>query len=102
MEAMAAGRPVICLDLGGPAVQVTDETGFKIPVDEPYQVVRDLATAMIHLVKDSELRVNMGQAGRKLVSENHSWPVIGKRLNKLYLEVGSRKVSENGVVSQVF
>ncbi|MFM6845653.1 MAG: glycosyltransferase family 4 protein, partial [Dolichospermum sp.] len=43
MEAMAAGRPVICLDLGGPAVQVTEETGFKIAADEPYQVVRDLA-----------------------------------------------------------
>jgi glycosyltransferase involved in cell wall biosynthesis len=30
-EAMAAGKPVICLDLGGPALQVTEETGFKIP-----------------------------------------------------------------------
>ena len=27
VEAMAAGRPVICLDLGGLALQVTDETG---------------------------------------------------------------------------
>ena len=29
VEAMAAGRPVICLDLGGPATQVTAETGVK-------------------------------------------------------------------------
>jgi glycosyltransferase involved in cell wall biosynthesis len=102
MEAMAAGRPVICLDLGGPAVQVTDETGFKIPADEPYQAVRDLAAAMIHLVTEPELRVSMGQAGRKLVRENYTWQVIGERLNKLYLEVGSRKVSQTDVVSQVF
>ncbi|MFM6202572.1 MAG: glycosyltransferase, partial [Dolichospermum sp.] len=72
MEAMAAGRPVICLDLGGPAVQVTEETGFKIAADEPYQVVRDLAAAMIYLVQNPELIVSMGQAGRKLVNENYS------------------------------
>ena len=91
MEAMAAGRPVICLDLGGPAVQVTRETGFKIVADEPYQAVRDLAAAMIYLVKDPELRIGMGQAGRKLVNENYSWQVIGDRLHKLYLEVANKK-----------
>ena len=31
VEAMAAGRPVICLDLGGPALQVTEATGIKVP-----------------------------------------------------------------------
>ena len=91
MEAMAAGRPVICLDLGGPAVQVTRETGFKIVADEPYQAVRDLAAAMIYLVKDPKLRIGMGQAGRKLVNENYSWQVIGDRLHKLYLEVANKK-----------
>jgi glycosyltransferase involved in cell wall biosynthesis len=30
LEAMAAGKPVICLDLGGPATQVTDKTGYKV------------------------------------------------------------------------
>src|SRR5262249_28031993 len=35
VEAMAAGRPVICLDLGGPAVQVTGQVGFKIQADDP-------------------------------------------------------------------
>src|SRR2546430_4418443 len=30
LEAMAAGRPVICLDLGGPGYQVTEESGIKI------------------------------------------------------------------------
>ena len=92
MEAMAAGRPVICLDLGGPAVQVTDTTGFKIAADEPYQAVRDLAAAMIHLVQNPELRIAMGQAGRKLVNENYSWQVVGERLNQLYLEVANKKV----------
>jgi glycosyltransferase involved in cell wall biosynthesis len=92
IEAMAAGRPVICLNLGGPAVQVTDATGFKITADEPYQVVRDLAAAMIHLIHNPELRITMGQAGRKLVNENYSWQVVGERLNQLYLEVANKKM----------
>ena len=99
---MAAGRPVICLDLGGPAVQVTEETGFKIPADEPYQAVRDLAAAMIHLVKDPQLRIGMGHAGRKLVNENYSWQVVGERLSKLYLEIANQKGSQTDVISQVF
>ncbi|MFY7887226.1 MAG: glycosyltransferase, partial [Dolichospermum sp.] len=102
MEAMAASRPIICLDLGGPAVQVTDETGFKITANEPYQVVRDLAAAMIHLVQNPELIVSMGQAGRKLVNENYSWQIVGERLHKLYLEIASKKVSGTNVGSEVF
>ncbi|MEA5573564.1 glycosyltransferase [Calothrix sp. UHCC 0171] len=87
MEAMAAGRPVICLDLGGPAVQVTAETGFKIPADEPAQAVADLALAMIQLAKDPQLRLSMGQAGRQRVKENFSWQVIGENWNTVYHQV---------------
>lgn len=87
LEAMAAGRPVICLDLGGPAVQVTEETGFKIPAHDPEQAVRDLAEAMVRLVKDSELRKRMGQAGQKRVSEAYSWESQGQRLARLYEEI---------------
>ena len=28
-EAMASGRPVICLNLGGQAIQINEETGLK-------------------------------------------------------------------------
>ncbi|NHC33853.1 glycosyltransferase family 4 protein [Scytonema millei] len=90
MEAMAAGRPVLCLDLGGPAIQVTDETGFKVPALEPYQAVRDLAASMIHLAQDPELRMSMGFAGRNRVSKNYSWNIVGKDLNQLYRNVLSQ------------
>lgn len=73
LEAMAAGRPVICLDLGGPGVQVTSETGFKVSADRPEQVVRDLADAMTRLASDPEQRMRMGQAGQRMVKEFYSW-----------------------------
>lgn len=87
LEAMAAGCPVICLNLGGPAIQVTEETGFKIPAHTPEQVVCDLAEAMSCLVKNSDLRIRMGQAGQKRVSENYSWEIKGQGLAKLYEEI---------------
>lgn len=93
MEAMATGRPVICLNLGGPAVQVTEETGFKVPAHDPDQAVSDLAEAMVRLAKDSELRVRMGQAGQKLVSEAYSWEATGHALAQLY-----EKISEQSSV----
>jgi glycosyltransferase involved in cell wall biosynthesis len=90
LEAMAAGRPVICLDLGGPGVQVTHETGFKIPAHHPDQVVKDMAVAMTKLAENENLRSQMGAAGRNLVRSKHSWEHKGKELAQLYAEVVSK------------
>lgn len=97
LEAMAAGRPVICLNLGGPAVQVTKETGFKVPADSLEQTIAGLAEAMIRLATDPELRLQMGQAGKNLIQEQHSWQARGKQLVQLYGNV----VTQSGKVSCV-
>lgn len=87
LEAMAAGRPIICLDLGGPASQVTAATGFKIAAQDPQQATADLAHAMLCLADDDNLRGKMGRAGQKLVRELHSWQSKGKQLTQLYHEL---------------
>ncbi len=87
LESMAMGRPVLCLDLGGPAAQVTSETGFKIPAHTPEQTVRDLALAMTLLAKDPHLRSQMGQAGQKRVRENYSWQIKGQNFMSVYEQV---------------
>ena len=87
MEAMAAGRPVICLDLGGPGVQVTEETGFKIKANTPQQAVEDIAAAMVRLAGDRELIERIGRSGKQHVSQNYSWTIFGDRLNRLYTKI---------------
>jgi glycosyltransferase involved in cell wall biosynthesis len=84
IEAMATGRPVICLNLGGPGVQVTENTGFKVPAINPDQVVNDMSTAMVALAADSELRTCMGQAGQKLVRTSYSLQAQGEHLAQTY------------------
>lgn len=90
LEAMAAGRPVICLDLGGPAAQVTTETGFKIPAHNPEQTVTAIAEAMATLAKDPSLAGQMGRAGQQRVRELYSWSVKGKQISQAYSEVVAR------------
>jgi glycosyltransferase involved in cell wall biosynthesis len=84
LEAMATGRPVICLDLGGPALQVTEETGIKVPAILPEQVERDLASAMERLANDPNLRKRMGESARQRVRENFYWDRKGDFINELY------------------
>jgi len=87
VEAMAAGRPVICLDLGGPALQVTEETGFKIPARTPEQVVEEMAQAMLQLATDGTLRRRMGEAARQRVREVFSWERRGQEIREIYERV---------------
>ncbi|MDD1437846.1 glycosyltransferase family 4 protein, partial [Dolichospermum sp. ST_sed10] len=87
LEAMAAGRPVICLDLAGPAVQVASDTGFKVAASTPEQAVRELSQAIARLARDGNLQQRMGEAGRKRVSELFNWEVKGRDLANLYEEI---------------
>ena len=91
LEAMSSGLPVICLDLGGPALQVTDETGFKIPARSPEQVVKDLADAMRRFARDASLRMRMGKAGRDRVREHFNWDKKGDWINQVYEQVATCK-----------
>ncbi len=83
MEMMAAGRPVICLDLGGPALQVTDATGFKIPASNPNQVVRDLGAVMVKLAQDPVLLKRLGEAAHNRVRHLFNWQIKGRHLAEL-------------------
>jgi glycosyltransferase involved in cell wall biosynthesis len=89
LEAMASGRPIICLDLGGPSELVTPEIGIKVPAHSPEQAVSDLGKAMVKLAEDSNLCVQMGQAGQQKVKEFYSWEAKGKLLAHIYKELGS-------------
>jgi glycosyltransferase involved in cell wall biosynthesis len=84
VEAMAAGKPVVCLDLGEPALQVTDGTGIKVPITSPEQVVSDLAAAMARLARDPDLRIPLGTAARRRVREQFDWDKKGIFMTKLY------------------
>ncbi|MFB2894069.1 glycosyltransferase [Aerosakkonemataceae cyanobacterium BLCC-F50] len=91
LEAMAAGRPVICLDLGGPSLQVTSETGFKVAAPDPEEAVQGLAAAMITLAKDPDLQVRMGLAGQHRIKDVYNWETRGVLISRLYKDLVENK-----------
>ena len=97
LEAMAAGRPVICLDLGGPAQQVTAATGFKVPAHHPEQTVTALAAAMVQIAESGDLRLQMGKAGQERVKDYYSWEARGKYLATTYAALISEHKSSQVV-----
>lgn len=87
LEAMAAGKPVICLDLGGPATQVTDKTGIKVFPGNPAQVIRDIVTAMTQLASDSNLRKQKEKSARDLIASEYLWDHKSDLLSLIYKQV---------------
>lgn len=84
LEAMAVGLPVVCLDFGRSGEMITDYCGIKVKPITPEQTVKDLSDALLKLAKNSELRENMGEAGRKWVEEVYSWDKKGEMIKDLY------------------
>jgi glycosyltransferase involved in cell wall biosynthesis len=87
IEAMAAGRPVICFDLPGPDAQITAEAGVKVHAGDPEQGVRDLADAMRRLARDPALRQRMGEAGRRRSAAAYRWESQVELLDAMYRQV---------------
>ena len=96
VEAMAAGRPVICLDLGGPGVQVSEEAGFKVFANTPEQAIRDMAWSMARLAESFELRLSMGMAGRRRVEEQFTSNKKGEWLGVAYQKLLRRYSEDEG------
>jgi glycosyltransferase involved in cell wall biosynthesis len=84
LEAMAAGRPVLALDIGGPAVQVVQGTGFRVSSQDPQTTVRDLSQRMRQCVEDPEATRKMGEAARHHVHSNMMWHRAADRLSRVY------------------
>lgn len=101
LEAMAVAKPVICLDLGGPALQVTNDTGIKIAAHSPDQVVKDMAIAMRHLARGTTERKRLGEGGLRRAHEQFAWASKGHLMSEFYLEAAGYPRSTNPLLATV-
>ena len=75
--------PVVGYDVGGlPEVVIHNETGFLHPVGD----IEGLSASILQLVKDTELRQQMAQAGRRRATEVFHIDNIIPQYEKLYLD----------------
>jgi glycosyltransferase involved in cell wall biosynthesis len=66
---MGAGLPVVATDVGGlPELVVQGRNGLLVPPRDPEK----LADALINLLEDKKLRLEMGRACRKIAEDKFS------------------------------
>lgn len=87
LEAMAAGRPVVAADWGGPGDLVDDECGIRVEPSGRAAYVAGLAAALRRLAADPDLRARMGAAGRARVERDYRWASIVERIAAIYAEL---------------
>lgn len=93
LEAMAAGLPVVCLDLGGPGSLVNLDCGIAVPAGPVSRVVGALRAAMERLLEDRETCAAMGAAGRAWVVAHHTWEAKAERIAFVLSEAGAANAS---------
>ncbi len=89
LEAWVSKTPVIGADIAAMRDVINNgEDGFLIPFDAP----DILAEKIIHLLRNPELRTQMGEAGYKKVIKNNQWGTIAKQTYEFYRSLITRRV----------
>lgn len=79
-EYMACGKPVVTSAISGLEIVESSTSGILVaPGDH-----RELASAILKLLRTPELRKKMGENGRKYVVENRSWESVARKLGEVF------------------
>jgi glycosyltransferase involved in cell wall biosynthesis len=84
LEAMARFVPVICLDWAGPGEMIDDESGIKVPVNDPVKAIPDFAHALLRLQREPELQTKLATAARRRAENVFRWEAKRQLLEKTY------------------
>ncbi|MFH1079367.1 MAG: glycosyltransferase family 4 protein [Pseudomonadota bacterium] len=81
LEAMSCETPCVGSRTGGiPEIVLDGKTGFLVEPKDSLQLAEKISI----LLRDKDLRMNMGKQGRRLVEDNYSWEVKAKELVEIY------------------
>jgi len=78
LEALAMQKAIVSTSIGCEGLEVKDNEHLLIR-DNPQEFVR----AVIDLLKDEQLRLKLGENGRKLVEEKYDWKTVFKELDAI-------------------
>ena len=84
LEAMSRGLPVVCFDWGGPAEMVTEDSGVKIPVQDPAQTVAALEAAFTRLRAEPAWRASLAARAAARIAEEFTWEAKRRVLEATY------------------
>ena len=86
VEYFSSGLPVVSTSIGAEGLEYTDEVNIIIADNADR-----FSSAIVRLLKDKDLRINMGIAARTVARDKYDWQILSKHLN----EVIKDTISEN-------
>jgi glycosyltransferase involved in cell wall biosynthesis len=86
LQGLAMKKPVVAINIGGITEIIKHrETGFMISAKNPHAI----ASAVIKLYENPDLRKKLGEKGRKLVEEKYSFNKMIDKIEEVYKNVAS-------------
>lgn len=91
LEAASCGRPIVTTDVPGCREIVMDGVnGLLVQVKS----TEALKEALIRLIKDRDLRIRMGEAGREFAVSRFSTEIVNRETYQIYLDSPGGKAAE--------
>ena len=82
LEALACGTPVIVTDRCAIADLIAGQGGVVVPYDK-----EQLRHALLQVLRDDKMRLQLGEKGRSLVREKFNWEKIAKQMEDVYGDI---------------
>lgn len=87
LEAMAAAKPVIAVDHGGPSETIDNEVGVLLRPRHPGELSDQVAAALVRLHEHEPSRRRRGEAGRARVEAAYTWEAKVAQAMAVYADV---------------
>ena len=85
MEALSFGLPVLCHDISGMGIVVTDSCGAKIPLVDPERSIAGFAKAIQLLIDEPDLLVRLSE-GALMRAADFTWDRLAENISNAYSE----------------
>jgi glycosyltransferase involved in cell wall biosynthesis len=98
LEALAIGKPVVCLDIGGPAAQISPDCGLAAPTSSRRTAVRAMADYLQKMLYDPNVYRAASQAAMHRVRQNFSLQLQMETVEAAYEDAISKFAGHKGIV----
>lgn len=82
LDAWSMGKAIVSTSIGCEGLETADGRNILIRDD-----AKGFADAVIQILNDAELRNRLGHEGRMTVEKHYAWPIVGRHLSSLYMEL---------------
>jgi len=91
LEAMLCGQVPLVVSSSTQGETVTPASGFAVPLESADQIIGNLASALLKLAGDPDLRLRMAREAHRRVAEGYSEEHFRKSLEAIYFLAVNRK-----------